>query len=86
MAYHSVGKNPYTMEMDILIEFMIKRKRVSRVELLSTFYPIATPTIVLELLGALMQMGRIAIDPTNGDYIFTEKKKVIIPPNSVGDK
>lgn len=86
MAYHSVGKNPYTMEMDILIEFMIKRKRVSRVELLSTFYPIATPTIVLELLGALMQMGRIAIDPTNGDYIFTEKKKIIIPPDSVREK
>lgn len=83
MAYHSVGKNPYTMEMDILIEYMMKRKRVPRVELLSTFYPIATPTIVLELLGALMQMGRIAMDAATGDYVYTEKRKIIIPPTSV---
>jgi len=84
MAYHSVGKNPYTMEMDTLLEFVMKRKRVSRIELISTFYPIAAPSVILELLGALMTMGKIAIDPTNGDYIFTEKKKVIIPPTTVG--
>lgn len=79
LAYHSVGKNPYTMEMDTLLDFIQKRKRVTRIELLSTFYPIATPAIILELIGALMSMGKIAIESTTGDYIFTEKKKY--PPS-----
>lgn len=86
LAYHSVGKNPYTMEMDTLLDFLQKRKRVSRVELLSTFYPIAAPAVILELLGALMTMGKIAIESTTGDFIFTEKRKVIVPPDTTKDE
>jgi hypothetical protein len=74
LAYHSVGKNPYTSEMDAILEYVARKKRVSRVELLSRFYQLATPSIVTELLGALASMSKIAIDPQTGDYLFVERR------------
>lgn len=87
LAYHSVGKNPYTTEMDMLLDYIQKKKRVPRQELLSHFYPIATPSIVTELIGALASMGKIAIDPSTNEFVYTEpRRKIIIPDATLGER
>lgn len=75
LAYQSVGKNPYTAELDAILEFIKTKGKVSRKELLSRFYQAAPPAMLLELIGALMNMGKISLDPTNGDFIFSKQHK-----------
>lgn len=77
-AYQSVGKNPYTSELDAILDYIRVKGKVSRKDLLSRFYQAAPPAMLLELIGALMSMEKIAIDPTNGAYTFVAPKR---PPN-----
>lgn len=75
LAYHSVGKNPYTGEMDTLLDFIRKKGRVDRQELLAYFYPLAPMAVTLDLLAALQTMGKIGLDITNNAYYPLDKKK-----------
>lgn len=69
-VYQSVGKNPYTSELDAILEYVKVKGRVSRKELLSRFYQAAPPAMLIELVAALMSMGKIAVDPVTTDYIY----------------
>lgn len=71
MVYQSVGKNPYTNEMDNILEYINKKGSVSRKDLLARFYHAAQPNVLLDLISALLAMERIKLSnnlytPFNG--------------------
>lgn len=66
-TFSSLGKNPYTVDMDNIKSYIIGKNRVTHKELLSHFYTAAAPAMLEELVNALVQMGEIELtgDPSN---------------------
>jgi hypothetical protein len=61
-VFQAVGKNPYTVDMDQIEEFVSEKGVVTKRELLNRFYHAATPDILLQLLDALVMMGKLTVD------------------------
>src|SRR5205807_7175116 len=76
LVFQSVGKNPYTVEMDSILEFVQIKKRVSRKDLLSRFYHAAPPETLASLINGLIVMERIKISQ-DGFYTIANGTQVI---------
>lgn len=75
MTFAAIGKNPYTVDMDNIKEYIFSRERVKRKELLSRFYQAATPSMLLELVNALVAMGDVEISGEGEEMVFVSKMK-----------
>ncbi len=76
LVFQSVGKNPYTTEMDSILEFVQIKRRVSRKDLLSRFYHAAPPETLASLINGLIVMERIKITQ---DGFYTAVNGVSLP-------
>lgn len=79
MTFSAIGKNPYTVDMDNIKEYISSKGRVPRKQLLSRFHQAATPSMLLELVNALIAMGDIEMtgdvtSPESIAYVPTVKK------------
>lgn len=75
-VFQAVGKNPYTVEMDTIEEFIREKGSVTKTELLNRFYHAAAPDMLLELVNALFLMKKIKVsgdDPNNVSYVTVGK-------------
>lgn len=76
-VFQTVGKNPYTSEMDAILEYIEFKGKVTRKELLARFYHAAPPTTLLELIGALVTMDKIRANGNMDDVTYSSSTKVI---------
>jgi hypothetical protein len=77
-VFQSIGKNIYTSEMDAITDYIKAKGQVTRKELLGRFYHSAPPAMLLELINALIVMGRITADgsdPTHITYKYVTASK-----------
>lgn len=72
-TFRSVGGNPYTLNMDEIVDYIKKKVRVKRQQLLARFNHVATPDVVAGLLDALVMYGTIGLDPTDSCYYIINK-------------
>lgn len=66
-VFQSVGKNPYTTDMDAISDYIKAKGQVTRKELLGRFYHSAPPAMLEELINALIVMGRISAGVNGND-------------------
>ena len=69
-AFENIGKNPHATEMMRMLEYIERKGKVTRKELMSNFYQVADPLKLEQLIGGLMTMGKVAMfideeDPHN---------------------
>jgi len=81
-VFQTVGKNPYTGEMDAILEYIELKGRVTRKELLSRFYHAAPPATLQELIGALITMEKIKANGNLNDVMYSPTK-VHLDPSKV---
>lgn len=77
-VFQSVGKNPYTVDMDTIEEFIREKGSVSRREVLSRFYHAAHPEMLLQLINGLIMMEKISAngsDPREIMYKAVAKRE-----------
>jgi hypothetical protein len=70
-VYRSVGKNPYIVDMDQIVDYVRMKGRVPRKDLLSRFAHAAEPIKLREMVEALVAMGMLTVngsDPANISY------------------
>lgn len=58
-VFESVGKNPYTVDMYRLLNFIIEKGRCLKKEVLQNFMHAATPKVLEELIAGLVDSGYI---------------------------
>lgn len=68
-TFQAVGRNPYTIDMGRILEFVKENKRVTKQELFSQFFHIATPSVLQELLDGLLAMQLLQVE-VNGNKSF----------------
>lgn len=68
-TFQSIGKNPYTMDMDRIYAYIAEKEKVTKAEILRSFYHVAQPNVVEELLGALIMMERVTM-VNNGGIVY----------------
>ena len=75
-VFQAVGKNPYTNEMDTIIEWFKNKQEANKKEFFSRFYHAAPPAILQDLLNALLTMGVITVggDPNSPKYQYVNGK------------
>lgn len=76
LVFQSVGKNPYTVEMDSILDFVATKKKVSRRDLLARFYHAAPPDTLASLINGLIVMERIKITQ-DGFYMLANGTQII---------
>lgn len=73
-VFEGVGKNPYTFDMRDIIEYVNEQKKVEKISLLSHFTAAAPPSILNDLISALLTMKKIKV--------IEEDKKIYYIPAS----
>jgi hypothetical protein len=74
-VFQTVGKNPYTSEMDAILEYIELKSKVRRRDLLARFYHAAPPQTLLDLIGALVTMGKIEANGSDpNDIVYRPVK------------
>lgn len=75
-TFQNIGKNPYTVDMDRILAFIYEKGEVKRKELLAAFYHVAQPQILMDLVGALLAMGKIKVKSMNdGEPVYVPSAK-----------
>ncbi len=74
-AYAVVGKNPYTEEMDAIVEFISERGKVEKTELLGRFYHSAEPEKLLQLVAGLVAVGKLDVFATDPRHLYYQIAK-----------
>lgn len=69
-TFKAIGKNPHTLDMDRLLEYIVEKGRVPRAELFAKFYHVATPNMLGELINGLSAMGMVTLIPEDGEIYF----------------
>lgn len=69
-TFQNIGKNPYTADIDRIVEYVAEKGKVRRSILLAAFYHVAMPEQLLELVGFLLAIGRIKIVVTGDDPVY----------------
>lgn len=69
-TFANIGRNPYATDMNRMLEFIRKRKEVSKRDLKANFYQSADPRKLEELIQGLIDMGKVRMfidseDPHN---------------------
>lgn len=64
-TFAAIGKNPYAVDMNRMLDFVARRGEVSKRDLKANFYQSADPRKLEELIQGLIDMGKIKmfIDP-----------------------
>lgn len=84
-TFANIGKNPYSVDMSRMIEFIGSREKVTKRELLANFYQSADPRKLEELIQGLLDMGKVRMfvdkdDPHNkGKTILQLQRNGMIP-------
>jgi len=75
-TFQNIGKNPYTVDMDRIQAFIYEKGEVKRKDLLAAFYHVAAPQILMDLVGALIAMGKIRTKKgmDEGEPVYTPVK------------
>lgn len=82
-VFQSVGKNPYTVDMDQIREFIEEKGKVSRRELLNRFYHAAPPEMLMQLIQALIIMEKIKVNGNDPKEVYyLPVKPIIITPST----
>jgi hypothetical protein len=69
-VFEGIGKNQYTFDMNDILEYITKNKPVSKKALLRQFMSVATPNLLLELIGGLISMNRIKSEIKDDDVYY----------------
>lgn len=69
-TFEQIGKNPYAADIVRMLEFIRRRREVSKRELMANFYQAADPKKLQELIQGLLDMGEVKMyldkdDPHN---------------------
>jgi hypothetical protein len=80
LALKSVGKNPYTIDMDNILDFIRSKGTVKLSGILSQYYGRATPNILKELVNGLVDRDVVTMTLQGVDILYTYK------PNTNGLK
>lgn len=72
-VFSTVGKNPYTEEMDKIVEFINEKGRVDKREVLGRFYHAVPPDQLSQLLSALVAMEKIGVDAINPSKVVYKR-------------
>jgi hypothetical protein len=74
LVYRTVGRNPFVVDMDQIVEHVRRKGKVSRKELLSRFSYAAEPMKLAEMISGLVAMGELVVngsDPSDITYSAT---------------
>jgi hypothetical protein len=77
-VFQGVGKNPYTSEMDAILDFIRAKGGITKKELFSRFYHVADPVKLQELVNGLIVMGVVTVngsDPADMKYKAVTAKR-----------
>lgn len=69
-VFEGIGKNPYTFDMRDILEYVKTSGRISKTELLQHFTSAAPPSMLNELVEALVAMKQLAIESEQGGKLF----------------
>lgn len=74
-VFAGIGKNPYTFDMRDIVEFVVTIGRVEKIELLKHFEAAAPPSMLNELISALITMKQIKVevDPISNKIYYCSK-------------
>lgn len=75
-AFQAMGKNPYTVDMDRIVEYVGEKGRVSKQELFAQFYGAATPSMLQELVDGLSTMGFLTFE-NEGSILYIKLSNAI---------
>jgi len=60
-TFAAIGKNPYTVDMNRIIEFVAERGKVTREDIFTRFYHVAEPDKMMSLVNGILQMGKLKV-------------------------
>lgn len=66
MTFRSIGRNPYTIDMMRILDYVKEQDRVSISDIKAKFFHIAEPGKIDELLTGLFQAGFVKVDVVEG--------------------
>lgn len=73
LALKSVGKNPYTADIDSIAEYIKNKGPVKQWQILSNFYGAAPPNVLKELLLSVVDQDKAVMTLQGTDIIYTHK-------------
>lgn len=80
-TFEAVGKNPYTVDMNRILEYIHQHGRVTRQQLYSQFYHVAAPAMLKELVEGIAEMGYITFE-TEGSVIYIKLSDAVTRDSS----
>lgn len=74
-TFENIGKNPFSVDLMRMLDFVRMKKEVSKREMMATFYQSADPRKLNELIQGLIDMGEVKlfVDPDDPHNISKQK-------------
>lgn len=69
-VFEGIGKNPYTFDMKDILEYVAQTGKVEKTELLQHFTSAAPPSMLNELIAALLAMKQLMVEVEQGGKVF----------------
>ncbi len=76
-TFSNIGKNPYAVDMNRMLEWIARRREVTKRDLKANFYQSADPRKLEELIQGLIDMGKIKMYVDEEDPYNQGKTKLV---------